>query len=263
MGLPFIDSHAHLNLMPPESTAEKTLERAREAGLVALVNVGTDRERSRESVLLADTFPDVYATVGLHPGDAHLWDSETEKEFRELAGKKRVVAIGETGLDFSYSEPPRGIQEASFAAHVSLARELDLPLVIHCREAFERVFAILEDQPLSSRPGVFHCFTGSWEEAKKALDLGFFLSFSGIVTFKNAEDLRDVTSRMPADRMMVETDCPYLAPVPYRGKTNEPAYLPETLGVLASCRKEDPAELANTLLENTRRLFALDRGTPG
>lgn len=262
MNLPFIDSHAHLNLMPPESPPDRTLERARKTGLVALVNVGTDRERSRESVRLAVTLPDVYATVGLHPGDAHLWDRETEQEFRELAGEKRVVAIGETGLDFSYSEPPKSVQEASFAEHISLARDRDLPLVIHCREAFERVFALLESQPLSSRPGVFHCFTGSWQEARKALDMGFFLSFSGIVTFKNAEYLRDVANRMPSDRMMVETDCPYLAPVPYRGKTNEPAYLPETLAVLASCRKEDPALLANTLLDNTRRLFALDGEIP-
>ena len=263
MTFPFIDSHAHLNLMPSGTSPEWFLERARKAGLVALVNVGTDRERSRESVLLASTFPDIYATVGLHPGDAHLWDGEMEREFLELAGKKRVVAIGETGLDFSYDDPPRNIQEASFVAHISLARTADLPLVIHCRDAFERVFAHLKDQPLPSRPGVFHCFTGSWEDAQKALDLGFFLSFSGIVTFKNAEDLRDVATRVPANRMMVETDCPYLAPVPYRGKTNEPAFLPETLKVLASCRKEDPASLADTLLDNTRSLFALDSGHPG
>ncbi|AKS24202.1 MAG: Deoxyribonuclease, TatD family [Leptospirillum sp. Group II 'C75'] len=263
MTLPFIDSHAHLNLMPPGTPPETVLEKAREAGMVALVNVGTDRERSRESVLLATTFPDIYATVGLHPGDAHLWGGEMEREFLELAGTTRVVAIGETGLDFSYSDPPNTVQEASFAAHISLAHTVGLPLVIHCREAFDRVFSLLKEHPLPSRPGVFHCFTGGWEEAKQALDLGFLLSFSGIVTFKNAEGLRDVASRVPADRMMVETDCPYLAPVPYRGKTNEPSYLPETLRVLASCRKEDPASLAETLLDNTRRLFAMNTGHPG
>jgi TatD DNase family protein len=186
-----------------------------------------------------------------------------EREFLELAGKIRVVAIGETGLDFSYGDPPKDVQEASFAAHLSLAQTVDLPLVIHCREAFDRVFSLLKNHSLPSRPGVFHCFTGGWEEAKMALDLGFLLSFSGIVTFRNAEDLRDVASRVPADRMMVETDCPYLAPVPYRGKTNEPAYLPETLRMLASCRKEDPGSLAETLLDNTRRLFNMDTEHPG
>lgn len=257
MTIPFIDSHAHLNLMPPDSPPDQTLERAKRSGLVALVNVGTDLDRSRESVRLSDTLPGVFATVGLHPGDADLWSAEIGREFLSLACRERVVAIGETGLDFSYDAPSRDIQEFSFEKHVHLAKERDLPLVIHCRDAFERVFSILKSHPLSSRPGVFHCFTGSWDEARKALDLGFYLSFSGIVTFKNAEYLRDVSRRAPSDRMMVETDCPYLAPVPFRGKTNEPAYLPETIGVIAHERQKNPGTLSETLIANTRTLFAL------
>lgn len=260
MTLPFIDSHAHLNLMPPDNLPDQVLERAKRSGLVALVNVGTDLDRSRESVRLSETLPGVFATVGLHPGDADLWSAEIGKEFLALARRERVVAIGETGLDFSYDTPSREIQEYSFEQHVNLAKQLDFPLVIHCRDAFERVFSILKANPLPSRPGVFHCFTGSREEAKKALDLGFYLSFSGIVTFRNAEYLRDVSRQVPSDRMMVETDCPYLAPVPFRGKTNEPAYLPETIGVLAHERQENPATLSETLIANTRRLFALPEG---
>ncbi len=257
MILPFIDSHAHLNLMPETHSPGDVYDRAREAGLEALINVGTDLERSRESVRLSAQFPHVFATVGLHPSDADLWTPELQKEIELLSHAPGVVAIGETGLDFSYPEPSQEDQIHSFRGQIALATSRDLPLVIHCRDAFESLFSILESMSLPSRPGVLHCFTGDQKAADRALEMGFYLSFSGILTFRNAESLREVAKHVPHDRILVETDCPYLAPVPYRGKTNEPSYLPETLSVLSLTRAADPARLAMEIRNNTRTLFAL------
>ncbi len=257
MVLPFIDSHAHLNLMPETHSSGEVYERARQAGLEALINVGTDLERSRESIRLAARIPNVFATVGLHPGDANLWNTELGSEIERLSTEPKVVGIGETGLDFSYPEPSREAQERSFRGQIKLAFSRDLPLVIHCRDSFDTLFSILESASLPSRPGVLHCFTGDRKAADRALEMGFYLSFSGILTFRNAESLREVARQVPLHRILVETDCPYLSPVPYRGKTNEPAYLPETLSVLSLVRAADPVDLARSIRDNTRTLFAL------
>ncbi|MHB8542868.1 MAG: TatD family hydrolase [Leptospirales bacterium] len=257
MNIPFIDSHAHLNLMPETHAPREVYERAMLAGLEALVNVGTDLERSRESVRLAQELPGVFATVGIHPSEAHLWNETVLAELESLLFSPGVVAIGETGLDFSYPEPSREDQERSFRGQIALAYSRDLPLVIHCRDAFDTLFQILDTSSLPSRPGVLHCFTGDRKAAERALEMGFYLSFSGILTFRNAQQLREVAQAVPEDRILVETDCPYLAPVPYRGKTNEPAYLPETLSVLTLVRESDPLVLARTIRDNTRTLFSL------
>lgn len=257
--LPFFDTHAHLNLLPPEVPASEAYRRARDRGLVGLVNIGTRLESSRESVELASSLPGVWATVGIHPSEAATLSSSGLTELSLLAGSPRVVGVGETGLDSAdMAETPLEVQEASLRAHIALARERNLPLILHCRDAFAPLFSVLDGEPLSPRRGVFHCFTGSREEAFGALDRGFFLSFSGIVTFKSAGALREILPLIPADRILLETDCPYLAPVPYRGKTNEPAYLHETLQACAIARNEPPLSFARRILDNTREFFAID-----
>ena len=253
----FIDSHAHLNLLPEGYESYQTLSRAMDLGLVALVNVGTDIERSKESIAIARKFDNVFATVGLHPGEAHHWSDDLATELDLLAASEKVVAIGETGLDFAWPEPARETQFEALSGQIRIAVKYDLPLVIHARDAFTDLFRILKSHALPSRPGVFHCFTGDLDAAQKALDLGFYLSFSGIITFKNAGDLREVISRVPIDRILVETDCPYLAPVPHRGKTNEPAFIPDTLSVLIQQTGLPGDLVASTILQNTKDLFRI------
>ncbi len=255
--LPFVDSHAHLNLLPEGYPPQETLNRAIDQGLLSLINVGTDLDRSRESIALAERFSNVYATVGLHPGESVHWSFALAEELDRLAGSEKVVAIGETGLDFAWPEPSRESQEEAFSGQIRIAAKHDLPLVIHGRDAFAELFRILKSHTLPSRPGVFHCFTGDLDAARQALDLGFYLSFSGIITFKNAQSLREVIRQVPLDRILVETDCPYLAPVPYRGKTNEPAFIPETLAVLIDQTGQEADQVATTILHNTKTLFAL------
>lgn len=217
----WVDSHCHLPEDPNE--ADAILDRARTAGVEWVVCVGTDLGTSRAAVALAERHSDVVATVGLHPHDA----SRLEEEWRELgalATHPRVGAIGEAGFDLHYLHSPHAEQEAAFRAQVRLAHELDRALVIHSREAWDDTFAVLDSEGVPART-VFHCFTGGPREAERALALGAYLSFSGIVTFKHADDLRGAAAFAPPERVLVETDAPYLAPVPYRGRANEPAYV--------------------------------------
>ena len=257
--LPFFDTHAHLNLLPPEIPADQAFQSARARGLEGLVNIGTRIASSRESVDFAARLPGVWATVGIHPSEAATLTPEAREELARLASSPRVVGIGETGIDRAdFQETPLEVQAESLRAHIALARERDLPLILHCREAFDPLFSLLDSERLPDRRGVFHCFTGSLSEAFGALDRGFYLSFSGIVTFKNAASLRELLPEIPADRILLETDCPYLAPVPYRGKPNQPAFLPETLKVCADARGEEPMAFARQILDNTRTFFAID-----
>ncbi len=256
---PFFDTHAHLNLLPAELPAEEAYGRAVSRGLRGLVNIGTRLDSSRESIALAARLPHVWATVGIHPSEAASLDPAVLTELSALSLEPRVVGIGETGLDIAdIPETPLAVQEASLREHVRLARKVNLPLILHCRDAFDPLFAVLDDETLPDRRGVFHCFTGSREEAFGALDRGFWLSFSGIVTFKSAQGLRDLLPAVPRDRILLETDCPFLAPVPFRGKTNEPALLPETLRVVAGVLGEKPEDFSGTVLSNTRRFFSID-----
>ena len=257
--IPFFDTHAHLNLLPPEREAREAYDRAVSRGMAGLVNIGTRIESSRESIALARELPHVWATVGIHPSEAASMDEAARADLLALSNEPRVVGIGETGLDIAdIPETPLAVQESSLRAHIWLARERNLPLILHCRDAFKPIFSVLDSESLSPRRGVFHCFTGQREEAFGALDRGFWLSFSGIVTFKNAQALRDLLPDIPRDRILLETDCPYLAPVPFRGKTNEPALLPETLRVAAGSLGLDPREFSAIVLANTRRFFGID-----
>jgi len=235
--------------------ADAAIERARAAGVEAMVVVGTDGASSREAIALAERHPDVFATVGLHPHDASRLDGEWD-ELVTLAAHPRVVAVGEAGFDRHYDHSPFDAQDAAFRAQIALAHTLDRPLVIHSREAWADTFRVLEDERVPART-VFHCFTGGVPEAERALALGAALSFSGIVSFKSADDVRAAAAACPADRMLVETDAPYLAPVPYRGRENEPAFVGAVGVALAAALRRDPEGVAASTRAAARRWLGL------
>ena len=247
----WVDSHFHI---PPDPVAaDEILDRARTAGVEWLVCVGTDLATSRAAVALAHRREDVVATVGLHPHDARRLTEEWD-ELVNLSGDDRVVAIGETGLDHHYEHSPGPDQAEAFRAQIRLAHERDRALVIHTREAWDETFAILDDEGLPART-VFHCFTGGPDEAAACVARGASLSFSGIITFKNAGPVRAAAAMVPADRLLVETDSPYLAPVPFRGQPNEPAWVAEVGAALAVTRGAGVTEIAELTRANAIRLF--------
>lgn len=221
-GTGWVDSHAHLSSLSTDP--DTALRRARAAGVAAVVCVGTDAASSQAAIELAARHDDVAASVGLHPHDADRVDDEWPS-IVALAATPGVVAVGETGLDFYYRHAPAERQEDSFRRHIGLAKSRELALVVHSRDAWDDTFRILEDEGPPPRT-VLHCFTGGPEEVDRCLRAGMFISFSGIITFKNASDIRDAAARCPLDRLLVETDSPFLAPVPHRGRSNEPSLLP-------------------------------------
>jgi TatD DNase family protein len=246
------DSHCHLDDAGIPGGADVALDAARLAGVTRFVTVGTDAVTSAAAVALAAAHPDVWATVGLHPHDA----SQGVDTVVPLLDRPRIVAVGECGLDYHYNHSPRDIQRAAFAAQVALARARHLTLVIHTREAWADTFAILGAEALPERI-VFHCFTGGPDEARLGLDLGAYLSFSGIVSFKGADDVRAAAALCPPDHLLVETDAPYLAPMPHRGRPNEPAYLPAVGAALAAATKRDIQTVAEQTNENAGVAFCL------
>lgn len=262
----WIDSHCHLQFedrdagggdsashRTDDSLAAEAIRRAVEMGVERMVCIGTDLATSREAVRLAGEFPEVWATVGLHPHDASKLADEWDG-LVELAGADGVVGIGEAGFDLYYRHSEPDAQDEAFRAQLRLARERGLPLVIHSRDAWDETFGVLETEGVPDRT-VFHCFTGGPEEARRALALGCWLSYSGIVSFKTAEDLRAAAAITPADRMLVETDSPFLAPVPHRGKTNQPAFLPAVGAALAAARGETVDAVAATTRRNALAFF--------
>jgi TatD DNase family protein len=255
----WVDSHCHLGWEGAEDDPDTTVEQARQAGVEALVCVGTDLASSRRAVEFADRHPEVRATVGLHPHDA----SRLGEEWDALVALARdradvVVGIGEGGFDFYYEHSDRGAQEAAFRAQVDLARDLDRALVVHSRDAWDDTFRVLTDAGVPPRT-VFHCFTGGPDEARRALDLGAYVSFSGIVSFKNADDVRAAAAVVPLDRMLVETDAPYLAPVPHRGRPNRPAWVVDVGTALATAVGRPVEEVAAATRRNTRAVFGHPR----
>ncbi|MFN8034396.1 MAG: TatD family hydrolase [Acidimicrobiia bacterium] len=249
--LGWVDSHCHLQSV--EGGADAAIARAREAGVETMVCVGTDLETSMQAVQLAGRFPEVLATVGLHPHDASKLAAEWGR-LEPLAQSDRVVAIGEAGFDLYYEHSPRSEQEAAFRWQIRLAKRLDLALVIHTRDAWDDTFRVLGEEGAPGRT-VFHCFTGGPAEARRALDLGASLSFSGIVSFRNADELREAVALTPLDRMLVETDAPYLSPEPHRGKPNEPALVGLVGEAVAVTRGAAPEVVARATAENARAAF--------
>ncbi len=261
---PLIDTHCHLADPKLDQDLEAVLERARIAGIAKIVSVGAigSIECDRRTVEIAESHEHVFAAIGVHPHDAKDCTPARIAELRELARSPRVVAIGESGLDFHYMHSPAEAQEGALRRHLELSAELGKPIVIHCRDAEDRLATIVRETAIPQAGGVIHCFTGNADAAARFLGLGFNISFSGIVTFKNAAAVREAARIVPDDRLMVETDAPYLAPEPYRGKRNEPAFVRRTLEVLAEVRAVDSDTLAPLTASNATRLFRLPNATP-
>ena len=253
-----IDSHAHLEMKEFDEDREAVLDRAAVAGLTAIITVGTTISDCQKAAALARLHPQVYAAVGIHPHEVKGIDSGTYDALRLLARQEKVIAIGEIGLDFFYDFSPREVQLRCFAEQIDLALELDLPVIIHDREAHAETLRILQ-QAKGHLKGVLHCFSGDAAMARVCLEMGFYLSVAGPVTYRKADQLRAVAREIPAERLLIETDAPYLAPQPWRGKRNEPAYVVETARCLAEIRGMAAGELERLTEENTRRLFGLGR----
>lgn len=253
-----IDTHTHLDDARYNEDREAMIARAREAGVEAFLTIGCDLATSHAAVRLADQYPFVYASIGVHPHEVKHISGGWYDEFRRLAQHNKVVAYGEIGLDYHYNHSSPNEQRERFREQIQLARELKLPVIIHTREAQEDTITILKEEKASDVGGVFHCFSGDAWLAKDALNLGFYLSFSGILTFQNAAMLRDIAKNTPLDRVLIETDCPYLTPVPYRGKRNEPAYVSQVAKQLAAIHSEFPLEeVQRRTTENAKRLFKI------
>ena len=251
------DSHCHLNYEGMFEEQSAVLTRARASGVSAMLNIST-REREWDAVIAtAEREADVWATIGIHPHEADQHPDIGTARLIEAAAHPKVVGLGESGLDYHYDHSDRANQQASFRAHIAAARETGLPIVVHTRDAEDDTAAIMTDERgKGAYPGVIHCFTASAAFADKALGLGLYISISGIVTFKNATDLQAIAARLPIDRLLVETDAPFLAPVPHRGKRGEPAFVADTVRFLAALRGEDPAMLAERTAANFHTLFA-------
>ncbi|HEX9159915.1 MAG TPA: TatD family hydrolase [Rhizomicrobium sp.] len=251
-----VDSHCHLDF--PEFAAElpDVVARAKSAGVGVCVSIGTKLSRFAAVAAVADRFPDVWCTVGSHPHEAEQEPLDDAAPLIELGKRNRVVGIGETGLDYYYEHSPRARQAANFRAHIAAARELGLPLVVHTRDAEDDTIDILRDEMgKGAFTGLIHCFTGTQRLADAALGLGLYVSASGIATFKKSEALRAVLKSVPLDRLLVETDAPYLAPTPFRGKRNEPAFVVHTAAMLAELKGVSPEVVANATTDNFFRLF--------
>jgi TatD DNase family protein len=252
-----VDSHCHLNYKGIIEQQSAILTRARDSGVTAMLNISTRESEWDEVIGLAAQEPDVWASVGIHPHEA---DAHLEIDAVKLVGRAnhpRVIAIGETGLDYYYDKSDREQQRTSFRSHIAAARETRLPIIVHTRDAEEDTAEIMTDEMGKGvYPGVIHCFTASADFARKALDLGLYISLSGIVTFKNAHDLQEIAKWLPLDRMMVETDAPFLAPVPHRGKTGEPAFVADTARFIANLRGIDQTELMEQTATNFYDLFS-------
>ncbi|MFA5949724.1 MAG: TatD family hydrolase [Hyphomicrobium sp.] len=251
-----VDHHCHLDFPDFSADLDGVVARAHAANVGIMVTISTRIRRLEQVLAVAERFPSVYCSVGTHPHNAHEELDFPTAEIVRLASHPKVVAIGEAGLDYHYKSSTPEAQAEGFRNHIAAARESGLPLEIHTREADEDTVRILEEEHAKGAfPAVLHCFTGGRALAMRAVELGLYVSFSGVVTFKKTEALRSIAHDVPLDRMLVETDAPYLAPIPYRGKTNEPAYVAHTAAVLAEIRGLAPADLARATSENFFRLF--------
>ena len=252
-----IDSHAHLNSHKFKDDFQQVLQRAKENNVLSIVNIGYNLESSYKSIELAEQYDQIVAAIGFHPHDASDVKEQEWAPFRELVGHHRVVAIGEMGLDYYRNLSPKEIQKNVFREQIRIAKEIKKPIIIHDRDAHLDVLTIIKEEQAGANGGVMHCFSGSKETAKECMDLGFHISIAGPVTFANAPRLQDVARYIPLDRLMIETDCPYLAPVPHRGKRNEPAYVRYVAEKIAELRQLDYEQIAEATAKNTKQLFRI------
>ena len=255
-----VDSHCHLDFPDFAPEREAVIARARAAGIGTMLTIGTRLDEFPAVRAIAESHPDIWCSVGAHPHEASDHSATTAAELAALAAHPRVVGIGETGLDFHYDHSPHDVQERVFRTHISASHESGLPLIVHAREADAEIAAILRETTPTA--GVLHCFSSGRALAEAALDLGFYISISGIVTFRNADDLRAIVRDVPLERLLVETDAPYLAPVPYRGKRNEPAFVAATAAAVAALKGIEPEPLAAATTDNFFRLFQKAKRPP-
>ncbi len=260
MDTTLIDTHTHLDFPQFDADREAVIQRAQAAGVGLMINVGADLESSRAAVALAEKYDCIYAAVGVHPHEAKKLDGAALAELRDLATHPQVVAVGEIGLDFYRDLSPRDVQRRAFQAQLAWAGRLGKPVIIHDREAHDEVLAILTDWVAAAperRCGVFHCFSGDLAMARRAVALGFYLGVDGPITYQNARKLPEIVEWLPLDRLLIETDCPYLTPHPHRGERNEPAYVRLVAERIAALKGISVEELAQATTANARRLFGL------
>lgn len=253
-----VDTHAHLDMEDLRRQLPEVLKRARDNGICAIVTIGIDYDSSREALEIARENPMVYATIGVHPHNAKDLKKDDFIKIKELANERKVVAYGEIGLDFFKNFSPKDIQLKVFEEQLDLVEELGLPVVIHERNAQDEVYSILKSRNSKLNRGIIHCFSGNVDIAKRFIELGFLISIPGIVTFKKAETLRQVVKEIPLDSILLETDAPFLAPEPYRGKTNEPSYILWTAKAVANLRGISLDELAHITTENAKKIFNIE-----
>ncbi len=252
------DSHAHLGDKQFAGDLHQVITRAGDNGVTHILNVGYDLEASRASVALAETHDNVFAAVGVHPHDAVTVSRETLDELKSLAESKKVVALGEMGLDYYRNLSPKAVQQQAFSDQINLARELHLPIIVHDREAHRETVDMLKSEGAEKVGGILHCFSGSWQMAKQCLEMGFYISLAGPVTFKNTHRPLEIAKMAPVDRLLVETDCPYLAPEPKRGKRNEPAYVRYIAEKIAEIKRISLEELAFITFNNTKAVLGIE-----
>jgi|TARA_B110000483_G_C18138099_1_gene520333 TatD DNase family protein len=251
----FIDSHCHLDLLAQEEGGiDLAINNAKENGVDHILCISIDKSSCHKIIEIVESNTYLSASVGIHP-NIEQTENFTVEELVSLANHEKVIAIGETGLDYFRSEGDLGWQRERFRVHVEAAKELKKPLIVHTREARKDTMDILENEDAKSAGGIIHCFTEDWETAKRALDIGFYISLSGIVTFKNARELQEVAKKLPLDRILIETDSPYLAPVPHRGKTNQPAFVRHVAEFLATLRGDSIENIAKTTTDNFHTAF--------
>ncbi|HYQ48176.1 MAG TPA: TatD family hydrolase, partial [Thermodesulfovibrionales bacterium] len=251
----FIDTHCHIEMKEFDPDREEVIARSRAAGIESLITIGSDLQGTLKSVELAERHDSIYCSVGIHPHDAKDFTDSTYRLLKDLTARKKVVAIGETGLDYHYDHSPRDVQKRVFEQHLALAGETGLPVVIHSREADSDTLQIVRASGITN--GVFHCFSGDREMAEQVMALGFYISLAGPVTFRKATGLHAIARLVPDDYLLIETDAPYLAPEPFRGKRNEPAYLPQTAARIAGLRGISLQDIARITTLNAKRLFTI------
>ena len=254
-----IDSHCHLNMLDYDKlglTVEQAIEQAKQAGVESILNISVDLDNAKDVVALAQQHDNVFASVGVHPSEV-LSVEPSFDDYKQLAQHGKVIAIGETGLDYYYNKDGHDVMQSRFRTQIQVANDLNKPIIVHTRSAHEDTLRIMQEERADQCKGVMHCFTESWEMAEVALSMGFYVSFSGIVTFKNAANVVEVASRVPLDRLLIETDAPYLTPVPYRGKPNQPAHVSLVADKIAEIKQLPVQAVAEATTDNFKRLFRI------
>lgn len=253
------ETHAHLNAKEFDEDREEVIARAQENGVSTIVNIGFNAETIPTCMELAEAHDFIYAVIGWHPQDAKDMTDEHLEWIEELSRHPKVVGLGEMGLDYYWDTSPKDVQAEVFRKQIRLARKLDMPIIIHNRDAHQDVLTILKEEKAADVGGIMHCFSGSWETAKLALDMNFYISFGGPLTFKNAKQPKEVAAKVPQDKLLIETDCPYLTPHPFRGKRNESGYVRYVCEEMANIRGLSYEEMAQITTENAKRLFRLSK----